>query len=267
MRAVVVGHVEWVNFLCIDRSIAPGAIALADRSWEEPAGGGGVAAVELARLAGRAILVTALGQDEVGRAIPELLSAHGVEVRAAWRAEPHRRAITLVDPSGERTIVVVGPAQSAQEGDRLEVGEPDCVYFCKGDASLLRQARKAKVLVATARVLPVLQEAGVQLDALVHSEADPSERYAPGDLDPAPRLVATTQGARGGRFRTEDGREGRWEAARLPGAAVDSYGAGDCFAAGLAFALAEGRGIEEALVFAAARGAMALCRRGAHGEG
>jgi ribokinase len=51
MKTAVVGHVEWVNFLRIDRVLSPGAIALAGESWEEPAGGGGVAAVELARLA------------------------------------------------------------------------------------------------------------------------------------------------------------------------------------------------------------------------
>jgi ribokinase len=265
MKTAVVGHVEWVNFLRIDRVLSPGAIALAGESWEEPAGGGGVAAVELARLAGHCTLLTALGSDPVGRAIPELLEAHGVTVRAASRPGSHRRAVTLLDPSGERTIVVVGPAQAASGDDGLAMDEWDAVYFCKGDASLLRQVRRAaRVLVATARILPILQEAGVQLDALVHSASDPSERYVPGELQPEPRLVATTEGAQGGRYRTAEGAAGRWQAAALPGAEVDTYGAGDSFAAGLAFALGEGRGVPEALAFAANRGAQALCRRGAH---
>jgi ribokinase len=45
----------------------------------------------------------------------------------------------------------------------------------------------------------------------------------------------------------------------------DAYGAGDSFAAGLTFALAEGRERGDALAFAAACGAEALTRRGAHG--
>ena len=59
-------------------------------------------------------------------------------------------------------------------------------------------------------------------------------------------------------------REGRrHEHAALPGEREDAYGAGDCFAAALAFALAEGRPPAEALAFAAERGAAALTRRGA----
>jgi ribokinase len=266
MKAAVVGHVEWVNFLRIDRPVSPGAIALASESWEEPAGGGGVAAVELARLAGRCTLFTALGDDAVGKQIRPLLHERGVIVWGPSRPEPHRRAVTLIDPSGERTIVVVGPAQSALGRDEIAMSELDTVYFCKGDAALLRQVRQvSRVLVATARILPILQEAGVRLDALVHSAADPSERYAPGDLPVEPRLVATTEGGAGGRYRTDDGEEGRWEAAPLPGEVVDTYGAGDSFAAGLAYALGGGKGVGEALGFAAGRGAMALCRRGAHG--
>jgi len=46
---------------------------------------------------------------------------------------------------------------------------------------------------------------------------------------------------------------------------VDAYGAGDSFAAGLAFALARGDDPEQALAVAAVCAAEALGRRGAHG--
>jgi ribokinase len=264
MRVGVVGHVEWVAFHRIDAPLGPGAIARAEPPWEEPGGGGGVAAAELARLAGRATLFTAVGHDEIGRAIAPRLSALGVDVVASTRSEPHRRALTFVDPDGERTIVVMGPAQQPT-GPEIDVSGFDAVYLCKGDAAAARAARRARVLVATARMIPVLREAGVRLDALVRSAADPSERYAPGDLDPAPALVAATEGALGGSFATADGRSGRWQAVAPPGGVVDTYGAGDSFAAALAVALARGDGPEEALVFAASRGALALTRRGAHG--
>ena len=48
------------------QSFAPGAIATASETWEEPAGGGGVAAVELARLAGTTNLFCVLGADDLG---------------------------------------------------------------------------------------------------------------------------------------------------------------------------------------------------------
>jgi len=268
MRVAVVGHIEWVTFLRVDRAPAAGMIAHASEAWEEPAGGGGVAAVEMARLAGACAFYSALGGDDAGRRSRAMLEAHGVEVRARTRAEPQRRAITLLDPSGERTIIVHGAALAADAGDGLDLAElehTDAVYFCKGDAALLRAARRARTLVATARVLPVLKEAGVELDALVRSARDDGERYAPGDLDPPPRLAVATEGAAGGRWETSAGEEGRWTAAPLPGPFEDSYGAGDSFAAALAFALAEGRPPADALAFAAARGALALSRRGAHG--
>jgi ribokinase len=117
------------------------------------------------------------------------------------------------------------------------------------------------VLVATARELPTLVEAGVELDALVHSGTDPGETYEPGQIEPKPKLVVTTRGREGGTFTT-DGRSGSFAAAEAPGPVVDAYGAGDCFAAGLAYALARGDPVETALEFAAGRGALALTRRG-----
>ncbi len=264
MRVAVVGHVEWVTFIPVDAPPTPGSILHATPGWEEPAGGGGVAAVELARLAGRCRLYTGLGDDAIGRRIPVTLAALGVEVQANTTSGPHRRALTLVDPGAERTIVVVGPAQEAAGLRGKDFEGVDAVYFCKGDAASVRAARSARVLVATARVLPVLAEAGVELDALVLSSSDPSERYAPTDLPIAPRLIARTDGARGGAWQTAE-RQGRWRAAPLPGPAVDTYGAGDSFAAGLAWALCHGHHVQAALDMAAAGGALALTRRGAHG--
>jgi ribokinase len=52
MRVAVVGHVEWIWFGSVDRIPGPGEIAHATDDWEEPAGGGAVAAVQLAKLAG-----------------------------------------------------------------------------------------------------------------------------------------------------------------------------------------------------------------------
>jgi ribokinase len=51
----------------------------------------------------------------------------------------------------------------------------------------------------------------------------------------------------------------------VPGPLQDTYGAGDSFAAGLTFGLAEGLPMDEAIALAARSGAAALSRRGAHG--
>jgi ribokinase len=121
------------------------------------------------------------------------------------------------------------------------------------------------VLVATARSLPVLQEASIELDALVRSASDPSERYDRDDLEPQPRLVVATGGREGGTWGTADCRAGAYKPAELRGPVSDSYGAGDSFAAGLTFALGRGDEPDAAVAFAAECAAAALARRGAHG--
>ena len=67
MELAVVGHVEWVEFARVEHVPAPGEIVHALETWEEPAGGGAVAAVQLANLNGSVLLFTALGDDELGR--------------------------------------------------------------------------------------------------------------------------------------------------------------------------------------------------------
>lgn len=263
MRMAVVGHVEWIEFLRVQAVPRPGEIVGTDETWSEPAGGGGVAAVELARLAGGADLFCVLGGDDLGAEARVRLEAAGVRVHALPADETQRRGFCYVDEVGERTITVIGekPRPKGGEGSLPweALAETDGVYFTAGDAEAVRQARRARVLVATARELPTLHAAGVELDALVASGDDEAERYQSGDLDPPPKVVVSTAGSLGGWAQPG----GPYKAAVPPGAYEDAYGAGDCFAAGLTFALAQGMEIADALAFASERGALALTRRGA----
>jgi len=265
VRMAVVGHVEWIDFLVVDRVPAPGDIVVAAESWGEAAGGGGVASVRLAALADEAALFTALGDDGFGRAGVAQLERLGVRCEVAWRAIPQRRGFCFLDEDGERTISLLSDKLRPSRAEPLpwdELGAFDGVYFTGGDAEALRAARAARVLVATARELSTLQEARVELDALVASADDPAERYEEGDLDPPPRQVFMSDGKKGGRI--EPGGE-RWDAAPVPGPVADTYGAGDTFAAWLTFALAAGRTPGDAAAFAARGSAEQLTRRGAHG--
>jgi ribokinase len=220
--------------------------------------------VQLARLAGECTLYAAFGDDEIGRRSRAGLETLGARVEAAIRPEPPtRRAFTFVDDDGERTITVIGDRLEAVRADPLpwdELAEVDAVYFTAGDTDALRAARAARVLVATARVMDVIEEAGVELDAVVGSGRDPSERYR--ECHPPPRLVVTTAGAAGGKWVGAEGRTGQWAAVELPGPVGDAYGCGDSFAAGLTFGLADGRGVEGALELAARCGATCLTGHG-----
>jgi ribokinase len=265
VRVAVVGHVEWVEFLRVPKVPAAGDIVHATDVFEHAAGGGGVASVQLRKLAGSCLFFTALGDEEIGHRAEEDLRAHGVELRVAWRDDPQRRAVTFVDDAGERTITVLGELVVPRASDPLpwdELASCDAIFLTGSDPEGVRAARAAKVLVATSRVLPLLAEAGVELDALVGSGSDPSERYRPGDLDPAPRAVVTTAGARGGTFELLGKEAETFAAASLPGPIADAYGAGDSFAAGLTYGLGAGMDIREAVALAARCGAHCMTGRG-----
>jgi ribokinase len=267
VKVGVVGHVEWVDFVRVARLPAPGEIVHASETWAEPAGGGGLATVVLAALAGESLLMTALGDDELGRRSAAGLRGHGVRVEAAIRPEPQRRAVTHVDDTGERTITLLSHKLIPRRADPLpwdELAEYDAIYFTGGDPDALRAARAARMLVATARELPTLVEAGVRLDALVRSGRDPGETYEEGWLDPPPRLAVATEGSEGG-LVTDGGDVRRYAAAGLPGPVSDMYGAGDSFAAGLTYGLGAGLALQEALQLAAKCSGLALTRRGAYG--
>lgn len=264
MNLGVVGHVEWVEFIRVDEVPRPGAIVHALERWEEPAGGGAVAAVQLANLNGGVHFFTALGDDELGHRSREELESRGVTVHAPHLAEPTRRAFTYVDANGERTITVLGEKllSSGEHADLPweELARCDAVYFVSGDVAALRAARRSRTLVATARELASLRRGGEQLDVLVGSARDPGEHYEPGDLDPPPHVVVTTSGGLGGWIQPG----GPFRAAPLPGPVEDAYGCGDCFAAGLTYGLADGRTVEEAVALGARCGAAVLTGRGAY---
>jgi ribokinase len=265
VRCAVVGHVEVVEFARVDHVPRPGEIIQTRETWVEPAGGGAVAALELMRLAGNVTFFTAFGDEQLGRRAQDELRSAGIRVECVFLDEPQRRGFTYLDDDGERTITVIGRKLVARAADPLpwnELEDVGGVYFCGGDPGAVREARRARALVATARELPTLREAGVELDVLIQSGADESERYQAGDLDPPPRALVTTEARKGGRYVAGD-RTGRWEAAPLPGPLVDTYGAGDTFAAALAYALGTGLPLDDALALAAKSAAAAMTRRSA----
>jgi ribokinase len=225
--------------------------------------------VQLARLAGGCTFYTALGDDERGAWSRRRLSELGVRVESATRDEPTRRGVVFVDANGERTITTLGQRLEPTTADDLPWGElegVDAVYFTAGDAGALRAARGARALVATSRIADLLARAHVRLDAVVGSAADPAEAFDPDALADPPALIVLTEGRRGGRYETADGPSGRYEAVAPPGPVIDTYGAGDSFAAGLTFALGSGMEPERALALAAQCGAWCAAGRGPYGN-
>src|SRR5262245_61889854 len=269
MRTAVVGHLEWIEFGHLERVPKAGDIAHATDAWEQPAGGGAVAAVQLARLSGDCTFFTALGDDPRGEWSRRELEHLGVRVEAAIRDQPTRRGVVFLDGTGERTIVTLGERLEPRAGDDLpwsELDDVDAVFVTAGDAGAIRHARRARTLVATSRISGLLAEAGVHLDAVIGSGSDPAEAFDPATLVERPDLVVRTAGSRGGRYETSGGAGGTYDPVRPPGPIVDTYGAGDSFMAGLTFALGSGLEIGAALALAARCGAWVGAGGGPYGN-
>jgi ribokinase len=281
-RVGVVGHVEWVQYARVSHVPRPGEIIHASATFAEPGGGGAVAAVQLRRLAGEALFLTALGEGADAQMAEAQLRELGVTVHAGSRKGPQRRTFTFLDDDAERTITVLGERIVPHAADPLPwdaLGELDAIYLTGGDAGAVRAARAARVLVATPRAIDALAGSGVRLDVLVGSADDPGEAYVPGTLDPPPRVVVRTRGDAGGAWEACDDaagappvawlaageRSGSWQATPLPGPPVDAYGCGDSFAAGLAYGLGAGMMLREAIDVGARCGAAVLCGRGPYG--
>ena len=252
MRCAVVGHVEWVEFARVSHWPEAGAIIHASEVWSEPAGGGAVIARQIALLAGRCELFTAFGDDEAGRSAARRLAELGVDTHVQHPGGHTRRAWTHVDGDGERTITVLG--EKLLPSGPLPLQGYDLVFFVSGDADALHSARKSRFVAATMREQPLLHEAGVRIDLMSGSSNDPREHYD-GTLDVG--VVVQTDGANGGTANGE-----RFDAAQLPVPVVDTYGAGDSFSAALAFALARGDALPDALRLATRAGAAVITGRG-----
>jgi ribokinase len=255
LNLAVVGHVEWVTHTDAPFIPAAGEIVHLSDPLTQPAGGGAVTAAALVRAGARVSFFTAAAEDVP---VVSALEGLGIRVLAAQRPAPHTRCLVMRDPGGERTICVIGENLHPSADDPLpwdELDGCDGVYFTGGDPRTLRLARRARVLVVTARRFDVLAESGVRADVLVGSARDRGERFDLGRLAAPPDHVVITDGVRGGTG---------YRASPPPASPVDSYGAGDTFAAGLLYGLAEGLAQPAALELGAQLAAAAVTWRGAY---
>ena len=125
------------------------------------------------------------------------------------------------------------------------------------EPAILRDSTILVVNAGEARMLAA--ESGVP-DTAVSEHGEDEPALAAGLRARGPDLVVITHGA-GGATAYPAGSAPHHQAA-FPVAAVDTLGAGDAFAAGLAVALSEGRSLPEAMRWGAACGALVAMRLG-----
>ena len=255
-------------------------------------GGGGVNVARVLHRLGAPVQAWMLAGGPAGAQARQLLQAEGVPTRALPIAGDTRENFSVVETSTgqEFRFVLPGPTVQAAEwqtlldalaaqdpaprwwiaSGSLPPGVPDDVYARV--AALARAQGSRLVVDSSGAALAAALQAGVYLvkpslrELREHSglplENAPAWRAAAQSLinKGEAAMVALSLGEQGAVLATQDG---VWEAPALPlSAATGTTGAGDCFLAGLTWALDQGEPPPEALRWAMAAGGAALLHPG-----
>jgi len=286
-RIVVVGSANTDLVVRVPTLPRPGETVIGGTFASVGGGKGANQAVAAARAGGQVTFVAKLGVDAMGDAAIAAYRADGIDVAHVTRdaATPSGVALILVDEAGENSIAVAGGAN-----DRLLPADVDRAREAIAAADVLLVqlevpletvrravglAREAgtKVLLnpAPARPLDAALLSGVTIITPNETEAalltgrrdigEHSAAAAAADLVAlGPAAAVITLGSRGA-FLAAAGTG--LHVPPFPVRPVDTVAAGDVFNGCLAVAVAEGRGLSDAVRFAAAGAAISVTRRGA----
>ena len=261
----VLGSVNLDIVAKVARLPEPGETVTGAELSRFPGGKGGNQALAARRLGADVSLVACVGNDRAADEALTLLREGGVDLSRCRTVNDVATgtALIAVAQSGENHIVVAPGANKMLTSDDVTGIAADAL-ICQLEVPTALVAEAADsfsgffcVNLAPACEIDVrvLQRA----DLVVVNETE-SNWYG-ASLSACHGIVATTRGA--GIATLE--RDGEVIARATPPAVVvvDTTGAGDTFTAALVVAMVEGQGIDAALEFACAAGAMATTRMGA----
>ncbi|MEQ6289365.1 ribokinase [Vogesella sp. GCM10023246] len=276
-KVVVVGSINMDLVVVTDRFPAPGETLSGERFLTVPGGKGANQAVAASRLGANVSMVGKVGRDAFGEQLLVGLQQEGIDTRHVGRTDVATGVALITVSGGENSIVVVPGANHAllpadiAAADALLAGAD--VILTQLEIPL---ATVAAVLTSAARhgVPVILNPAPAQvLPATLLQQV--------ALLTPNEHELATVLGCPGadmasllpllpGKVVMTHGKNGAWHARadgtlyHQPGfavEAVDSTGAGDTFNGALATFLP--LGVEAAMRYAAAAGALSVTRLGA----
>ena len=222
------------------------------------------AAIAVARLGGRAVLVTRLGEDAVADTVQAGLEAEGVACRIRRRGRSPVSA-AMIDAAGERQVVNFPGDALVGEAGTLDGIAPGAVLVDVG----WTEAALAGLSLARSRGVPgVVDAEAPATEAVLESASHVAFSRAGlvaftgiGDMETAlaaaaSRLdawVCATDGAAGVSYVSGGGVK---TVPAFPVHAVDTLGAGDVWHGAFALRLAEGAGETAAIRFANAAAAL-----------
>ncbi len=269
-RIVVLGSIARDDVIPLDQRLREGAHLQGAIPLARLGGGGANTAIALAHAGHEVSLVAAVGTDPLADELLAEVSRHGVDIGPVTRVSgPSTRSLVLLDPEGERTIINLSRARESRTPRRLLDLGADCVYVRSHGYDL------EELLLAKAALCPVLAqvrplvEGKLPAHVLVGSRNDLGSDFIGSPLREGRKLageilrwVVVTHGADGAEAFGIDGQHLRATAPDVE--AVDTTGAGDAFAAGLAHALALKLDMAQALPLAVCWGAAKVTRLGSY---
>jgi len=242
----------------------PGDTTQADWFQEGPGGKGANQAVAAARLGARVALLACAGQDQRGSDLVAHLRNEGVGVHHIIRdaGAPTGVSIILVDSDGQKEIMYFAGANDRLSAphihrladvvlnSRVLLTQLEIPLECAAAAIHVAHEAGVKVILDPAPAVSLPDELLRRVDILKPNaaEAQTITRLRVDDRSSA-RAAATRLLASGvGAVAVQAGHEGDlivWDDGeswlpRLPVTSIDTTGAGDAFAAGLAVGLSEG---------------------------
>lgn len=286
-KIIVVGSTNMDMVIKTDHIPAPGETVLSGSFFMNPGGKGANQAVAISRLGGEVVFITKLGNDLFGKQFFHLFNEEGIDTSYLLSDHDHPSGVALitVDKAGENSIVVASGANAqlnpsdiaAPVGEignaafvllQLEIPMPTVEFvinyaYKKGirvvvnpaPANILSTELLAKIDILT----PNRMEAGDISGIAVHdiNSALEAARFI---CSNGVKNVVVTLGALGAAV-CEQGN--CYVVPSRSVTAVDSTAAGDVFNGALVVALAEGKTLKDAVVFACEAAALSVTRMGA----
>ena len=285
MAVQVAGSINVDLIQTVDTLPRPGETILAHSSRRLPGGKGANQAVAAARMGALTRFTGAVGEDEEGRWMREILAHEGIDTAgiASLPDQLTGLALIAVDSSGENQIIVnpgangtLSPTQarSLAEDARVLLAQQEipletvrAFFSAPGAVGKLRILNAAPAMPDAASLIDetdILIVNQHELAEYLHLEQAPSgqdEALAARQLiRRADQLVIVTLGA-GGALAVWSDRT--FHAPAQPVTPLDTIGAGDCFCGALAALLDAGETVEGALPLANAAAALCTQKHGA----
>ena len=284
---VVLGSFQMDLIGVAPRMPGPGETLRGERFYTAPGGKGANQAVAAARLGARVRMVGRLGDDLFGPMLLDNLRDHGIDVSRVAIDPEHRSGVSmiLIDSQKENYIVAAYGANLACDDEQVRAVES---ALDGADSLLLQLEIPFEVSLAAARAaktrgvrviwdpapatdLPADAYSAMdivtpnQIEAAALTGIDVTDAtsglQAAGTLVERGAAVAVVKMAEQGACYASPQGSGYVPPYRAE--AVDTVAAGDAFGGALVVALGEGKGLEDAVRYGGAAGALAVTKPGA----